>query len=201
MSHLLIEEVMMKHVRITARRIAFVLSLIVLPLTALVCSTGLPELQGKATDTALPGGVSVPTSPGGGAGLHVSWGGSYNPPTGSVSVTYGPDATTIPLVLSGGTYAGSFEGEWHASVTGACTATGHPPVTFDVMATAGQSGDLNFTVERTIIWTWDTVCPGVSGGSTSKPQAYIYTFTLPSQNGASKTFSEGGPTWKFVLTK
>ena len=190
----------MSHLRMSAGRFAFVLSFCVLPLTALVCSSSPPRLQGNATATTSPApALAIATSAGSGFSLQISWEGSYSLPNGYVTATYGPDTVTIPLESSGDTFAGSYEGVWHASVAGTCTATGRPPVAFDVAAIKDKSGDLGFSVKRSIVWSWDTVCPGVSGGSTSSSQAYTYAFTLAPEDGASKTFNQGGPTWTFVL--
>lgn len=202
--------------------------LIVLPLTSLVCSwtPSLPQANGP-TATPTPKGSqgnvlvdtptatssagnapSRPTAPaatttpkGSEFSLQISWEGNYSAPNGFATVTYGPDTVTIPLESKGGTYVGSHKAVWHASVTGVCTATGSPPVSFDVTAKENASGDLDFSVNRSIVWTWDTQCPGVSGGATSANQAYTYTFTLPPEDGASKTFSPGGPKWTFTLKK
>lgn len=194
----------MKRLRISMRQITFILVVIVLPLTALVCNQSPPRLQGNETSTpspapALP--IATSTSTGGNYSLQASWEGSYSLPNGLITATYGPDAVTIPLQSSGDTYVGSLEAVWHAGVTGACTATGSPPVSFDVIAKKDASGDFDFTVDRSIVWTWDTVCPGVSGGATSAKQTYTYTFILPAEEGASKTFNPGGPTWTFTLRK
>jgi hypothetical protein len=190
----------MTRLRMSAHGIAFVLSLIVLPLTALVCSSSPPQVQGSATGTATAS--PAPALPvGSGFSLQISWEGSYSLPNGLLTAKYGPDSVTIPLKSSGSTFAGSYEGVWHANVTGTCTATGKPPVAFDVTAKVGQSGGLDFSVKRSIVWSWDTVCPGVSGGSASQRQTYTYAFTLSPQDGASKTFNQGGPTWTFVLKK
>jgi len=192
----------MKHLRISTRRITLLLLLIVLPLTAFACSSSPPRLQGNATAMASPAPVlSVATSAGSGFSLQISWEGNYSLPNGSLTATYGPDTVAIPLESSGDTFAGSYEGVWHASVTGVCTAIGSPPVGFDVAAKVDELGNLDFSVARSIVWSWDTVCPGVSGGSTSSSQTYTYTFTLPPEDGASKTFNQGGPTWTFVLKK
>jgi hypothetical protein len=202
MWHWLIEEVPMIRVPTSMHRITFVLLLIVLPLTALVCNwipLGSPG-NATATATASPTPVlSIATSAFSGFNLWVSWEGNYSPPNGLLTATYGPDTVTIPLESSGNTYVGTYEGVWHASVTGTCTATGNPPVAFKVTAQKDEFGHLDFSVERSIVWSWDTVCPGVSGGSTSSKQTYTYTFILPTEDGASKTFSPGGPTWTFVL--
>lgn len=190
----------MKRVPISTSRIAFVLLLIVLPLTALVCSWNPLGSPGNATATpspALP--LSIATSADSEFSLQVSWAGNYSLPSGLATATYGPDTVTIPLESRGDTYVGTYEGIWHAIVTGTCTAAGSHPVSFNVTAPKNEFGDLDLSVERSIIWSWDTVCPGLSGGSTSSKQTYTYTFTLPREYGASKTFSPGGPTWTFVL--
>jgi hypothetical protein len=186
---------MMKRLPISTRRIAFVLFFMILPLTGLVCNQSPPRVLQNETATPSP---SPLTSAGGNYSLQGSWAGNYSLPNGLITTTYGPDTVTIPLQAKGDTYVGSSAAVWHATATGMCTATGSPPVSFEVTATKGQFGDLDFSVERSIVWTWDTVCPGVSG-STSSKQTYTYTFTLPPNDGASKTFSLGGPVWTFVV--
>lgn len=142
----------MLHQRMCMRRIAFVSFLVVLPLTTLMCGSGQPELAGKATGaaTASPGPAFVGGSE---FSLEVSWEGSYTMPNGAITATYGPDTATIPLESKGNTYAGTLETVWHARATGVCSATGSPPVSFEVTAKKDASGDMDFTVDRTIVWT------------------------------------------------
>ena len=188
----------MKRVPISARRIAFVLLLIVLPLTAFACNGSPPLSQGEATATASPTPV-LPIATGGNYILEVSWAGNYTLPNGLITATYGPNTAKVYLEPSGDTYVGSYTGVFDAAVTGTCTATGAIPVTFDVTAKEGEFQDLDFSVNRSYVWSWATICPGLSGGSTSPTLTYTYTFSLPAEDGASKTFSQGGPTWTFTL--
>ena len=188
----------MKRGPISMRRIAIVLLLTVLPLTALVCSGSPPLSQADATATVSPTSV-LPGVTGGNYTLEVSWAGSYTPPNGLVTATYGPNTANVHLEPNGDAYTGSYEGVFDAAVTGTCTATGAIPVTFTVTAKDGGLQELDFTVERTYVWSWATICPGASGGSTSPTLTYTYTFTLPAKDGTSKTFSQAGPTWTFTL--
>jgi hypothetical protein len=116
---------------------------------------------------------------------------------------YGPDTALIPLGLKNGTYTGSHEGQFHATATGMCNATAPVPVTFDITAKEDEFGDLEFTITRSYSFSWNTVCPGVSGASTTPTQTITDTFILPSENGASKTFSNaaGGPAVTYTLKK
>ena len=217
----------MKQVPISMRRIPFILSLIVLPLTALVCvwNPSPPQANGPtATSTSTPkkgsqGNVQVDTlTPTSSAGnplsrpttttpdtskysLQISWQGTYSMPGGPLTVTYGPDTVTIPLGFKDGAYAGSYSGELHAAVTGMCTATGAFPVTFDITAKKDGSGGLDFTVNRSLVVSWATVCPQVSGGSNTTLPTITVTLNLPDEDGASKTLSQGGPTWIYTLKK
>jgi hypothetical protein len=194
------EEVVMKRDPISTRRIAFVLLSIVLPLTAFACNASPEITQGDATATATATtSPALPMATGGNYILEISWEGSYTLPNGYVTATYGPNTAQVYLVPSGDTYIGSYEGIFDAAVTGTCTATGAIPVTFDVTAQEGEFQDLDFSVIRSYVWSWATICPGLSGGSTSPTLTYTYIFTLPAEDGASETFSQAGPTWIFTL--
>ncbi len=194
----------MKHVPISMRRMTLVFLLSILPLTALFCNPSPVLTQGNATATASPTpALSIAIPAGGTFSLQVSWEGNYSLPNGAAAVTYGPDTVTIPLGFKDGTYAGSYTGVFHAAVTGVCTATGTIPVTFYITATDDGSQGLDFSVNRSLTWSWDTVCPGVSGGSTSPIPTVTFTFNLPAEDGASKTYSNpsGGPELTFTLNK
>ena len=196
----------MKHVPILTRRMTLVFLLGILPLTALFCNPSPVLTQGNATATASPTpapGLAIAKPAGGTLNLQVSWEGNYSMPNGAVAVTYGPDTVTIPLEFKDGTYTGSYAGAFHAAATGLCTATGTFPVTFDITAKEDEFQGLDFTVNRSLTWSWDTVCPGVSGGSTSPMPTDTFTFNLPAEDGASKTYSNpsGGPELTFTLNK
>jgi hypothetical protein len=215
----------MKRGPISIRRIPFVLSLIVLPLTALVCvwNPSPPQPNGP-TATSTPrrsqGDVLVDTpTPTGSAGnplsrptvtttpdtskysLQISWQGTYIMPGGLLTVTYGPDMVTIPLGFQDGAYTGSYSGELHAAVTGICTATGAFPVKFDITAKKDGSGGLDFSVNRSLVVSWATVCPQASGGSNTTLPTITINLNLPDEDGASKTLSQAGPTWIYTLRK
>ena len=192
----------MKHVPNLTRRMTLVFLLSILPLSALFCNPSPVLTQGNATATASPvPGLAIAKPAGGTFSLQVSWEGTYSLPNGAISVIYGPDTATIPLELKDGTYTGSYAGAFHAAATGVCTATGSVPVTFDITAKEDGSQGLDFSVNRSLTWSWDTQCPGVSGGSTSPIPTVSFTFNLPAEDGASKTFSSasGGPVLTFTL--
>mgnify|MGYP001180901765 CR=1 FL=1 len=190
----------MKRVPISTRRIAFVLLLIVLPLTVFACnvSPDLPEGVATATPSPTPAPV-IPVANGGNYILELSWSGTYTLPNGLITVTYGPNTARVHLEPSGDIYVGSYEGLFDAVVIGLCTASGAIPMTFNVTAREGESRDLDFTVNRSHVWSWATICPGVSGVSTSPTMTYTHTFTLPAEDGASVTYNQGGPIWTFTL--
>ena len=190
----------MKRVPNSRGGIAFVLLSIVLLLTMFACNVS-PEIsQGEATatPTASPAPV-LPVATGGSYILEISWSGSYTPPNGLVTVTYGPNTARVHLEPDGDIYVGSYEGTFDAVATGNCTASGANPITFNVTAREGEFHTLDFTVNRSHVWSWSTICPGVSGVSTSPLITYTHTFTLPAEDGASTSFNQGGPTWTFTL--
>jgi len=190
----------MKRVLISRGGIACTLSSIFLLMTAFACNVSPDISQGEATatPTASPAPV-LPVATGGNYILEISWSGSYTLPNGLITVTYGPNTARVQLEPSGDAYVGSYEGLFDAVATGACTASGAIPMTFNVTARDGEFHDLDFTVNRSHIWSWATICPGVSGVSTSPLITYTHTFTLPAEDGASTDFNQGGPTWTFTL--
>lgn len=139
--------------------------------------------------------------------LEVSWKGTYTLPSGLETVTYGPNTAKVYLEPKGdGTYEGKYESVFDAKVTGVCIATGTIPVTFNITAKEVKFGDqdeLEFSVKRSHVFSWATICPeiGLSGGSTSPTITHTHTFTLPAEDGASETSTSIGPIWTFTLKK
>ena len=176
------------------KSILFLCSVVLFSCTLITPST---IQKNNATPTATSSGISLNTSSK--ISIQVSWEGHYTLPNGTITAVYGPDSITIPLTQNGNNYAGNTSTIWHTAASGECTATGTVPITFDVSAKESTNNILSFTVNRTLTWTWDTKCPGISGGSSSQEQSYSYVFDLANQDGAKKDFNLGGPTWTFTL--
>lgn len=195
----------MKPAPIAMRRIPFVLYLIVLPFTALVCNQSPPRVQEQAAATPSPSPSPSPlTSAGAKYALEVLYQG-YISVTHS-TITYGPNTATIDLENKQGTHEGSFERVFEAKMTGDCTGTGTFPVSYDVTATevkVGNQDQLDFSVQETKGAMTAVSCRGASGGVTQPTKTNTYTFTFPPEDGASKTYSipPGYVTLTFTLRK
>ena len=117
---------------------------------------------------------------------------------GSISVshstiTYGPNTAKVYLESDGnGTHTGSHEDRFDATMTGECTWSGVFPVAYDVIAKEVKFGDqdeLDFSVNETKGRAATVSCWGGSGGVSIPVTTNTYTFRLPPEDGASKTFS------------
>jgi len=76
--------------------------------------------------------------------LEAHWEGAMS--GGNVSIEWGPETSQIPLKLkenSNNEYEGSFQGKWHAKISGECVGSGEFPVTIEVQAVDnGEDMDL-----------------------------------------------------------
>jgi hypothetical protein len=195
----------MKRVPISTSKLTFVLLLIVLPLSALVCNQSPPRVQEQAAATPSPSPSPSPlTSAGGKYVLEVLFQGFIS--VTHSTITYGPNTATVDLENKQGTHEGSYEGIFDAKMTGECTGSGTFPVTYDVTAKevkVGNQDELDFSVKETQGAMAAVSCWGGSGGVTEPTKTNTYTFTLPLEDGASKTYSipPGYVTLTFTLRK
>jgi hypothetical protein len=193
----------MKRVPISMSKVTFVLSLIVLSLTALACSQSPPRVQEQAAATPSPS-PSPLTSAGGKYVLEVLYQGFIS--VTHSTITYGPNTAKVYLENKQGTHEGGYEGEFDAKMTGECTGSGTFPVSYDVSAKevkVGNQDELDFSVKETKGAMAAVACWGGSGGVTQPTKTNNYTFTLPPEVGASKTYSipPGYVTLTFTLRK
>ena len=109
------------------------------------------------------------------------------------SITYGPNTAKVYLESDGnGTHTGSHEDRFDATMTGECTGSGVFPVAYDVVAKEVKFGDqdeLDFSVKETKGRAATVSCWGGSGGVSIPITTNTYTFSLPPEEGASKTYS------------
>jgi hypothetical protein len=200
-----------------------VLLSIVLPLSSYVCSwsPSVPQENGPTatsspkasqgnvlaetpTPTAsagnLPARPTAATAPSGSKySLEISWQGTLSN-VGFVA-HYGPDTAPVTLnKTNANTYEGSYSGEFHGAVTGVCNASITWPASFEVTASEHGSGDLDVSV-KTSLSKPTTVgsCQGLAGSPRVgaiivAPQA----FTLPAEDGASKTYTADPITWPIL---
>ena len=123
------------------------------------------------------------------------------------TITYGPNTAMVYMGQSAdGTYTGSYESVFDATMTGECTGSGTFPVTYDITAKEVKFGDqdeLDFTVNETKGRAATVSCWGGSGGVSIPVQTKTYTFSLAPEDGASWTHSipPGYVTLTFTLRK
>jgi len=134
-------------------------------------------------------------------GLEVSLEGSAD--LGGISVTYGPDTITIPLVLNkNDSYTGSYSGQFHATISGSdCSGSGVYPVSFDVTAKKDEFDEMTITTKNSVGAAISVACSDSSASRSIPPTKYTKTFTLPAEDGASKknTTPDGNVTWTYML--
>lgn len=217
---------MMKHTRVSTRRMTIVWLCIVLPLALHGCSgTRLPQANGPtatstpkgsqgnllvdtptATSSAgnVPSRPTAPTTPDNSKfSLQISWHGTFSQ-VGGLLAQYGPDTATVTLnQTAANSYEGSYSGQFNGTTSGFCNATVAWPVSFEVTASGHASGDLDVTVKSTVSKpTTVGACQGLSGSP--RVGAIIVapqTFTLPAEDGASKTWTVDPITWTYTLKK
>lgn len=119
------------------------------------------------------------------------------------TITWGPNTAVIYLEPNGeGTYEGKIESVFDAEATGMCEGTGTFPVSYDVTATKeDEFGEMDFSVNGSRRRSAVGTCMGQSGSFTAPTITKTYTFKLPAEDGASKTFSEASITLTFTLKK
>jgi hypothetical protein len=109
------------------------------------------------------------------------------------TITYGPNTAKVHLESDGnGTHRGKYETVFDATMTGECTGSGVFPVSYDVTAKEVKFGDqdeLDFSVNETKGRAATVSCWGGSGGVSIPVATKTYTFSVPPEDGASKTFS------------
>jgi hypothetical protein len=119
------------------------------------------------------------------------------------TITYGPNTAKIYLETNANTYEGKYEGVFDAKMTGKCEGPGTFPVSYDVTATKeDEFGEMDFSVKGSRGASVTITCEGWGSGSdTEATKKNTYTFKLPAEDGASKTYAEGAITLTFTLKK
>jgi hypothetical protein len=129
---------------------------------------------------------------------------------GDLTAHYGPDNVIIYLGSTAAkSYAGQFDGFFHEETTGKCSGFGIFPTKINVAAEEvefGAEDEMDFTVEILQSGMASLTCPGGSGSRTGSIPTKTYTFSLPPEDGASRTFTEslggyGQEIYTFTLKK
>jgi hypothetical protein len=126
--------------------------------------------------------------------------------SGGINVHWGPNKALIPVGLKNGVYEGSYEGAFDAKISGKCNGAYTYPVTVKLTAKEDEFHDLEFTVTTTMSMAGTLSCPGGGGPVGNAPVTFTRTFTIPDEDGATKTYdipmaSSGQTTDTYVLKK